>query len=151
MACTIWAACLALLKHHKTQEIYNMTHLWCFEFSPWRDGYERGYGERGRDCDKLYKVTARLQPWMLKNWNRTIESSLSSLHITKTWAWLQRYTWPLREGHTDSWKPYVCHRDVLLDGWIMDALWQLSALDQSSFRKCITQKIMNMWVNENKV
>lgn len=124
VSCIIWIARLALLIHHINAEIYTIWPIYdvfvCFLHG--ETDLKEAYGEKAPDSDKLYKVKARLrkrlQPWLLKNWNRTTE-----------WA---RVHWALHtlqkdeRDWKDSWKPYVFHGDVILDGWIMDALWQKS-------------------------
>ncbi len=65
--------------------MYNMIYYVFVGFLHGETGLKGSYEEKAPGSDQLYKVKAtlrkRLQPWLLKNWNRAIESEQESTEL----------------------------------------------------------------------
>lgn len=114
------------------------------------------YGERGRDCDKLYKVTARLQPWLLKYWKRTIESEQESSELFTHYKNMSvtAKIHSTSQGRSHGFMEAICISEgrafgLMSHGCTLTAQCPWPNPNNLSFlRKRVTQTIMNIWVNK---
>ncbi len=100
MKCVMYRMnCLVLLIHHKNAEIctiWFIMFLWVFSMERlvWKGrmkrrhqaviNYTRSKQRYAKDCS--------LDCWKIETWQlRVSKSPLSSSHIIKTWAWLERF------------------------------------------------------------